>query len=306
MSSISAEKRLQIKQLRKARKNQFKQVIPNSVYVPPVHPASEYIHYNNELHSYSHMIINQNLIISDIFIFMECILKYVTIKEWKEFMVTTAKYKKNIIHSSCEMYKNTLHRLGYSYEEISRLIVHRANLFETLILKKDHMLGFIFRIDKIIYKYAKKLPLRINTIKKIVLYYSLMNDIIHFPYNSYFPKYFIDLLYKIKFYRKITISRSNVPIFIQGASRAPLITYGLPGPLYSKQILITQLTQNKINAYKLTQFTKYLENTSEDDVYSIIAVDDIMSVIASFVSGISKKTYQDQIAILTTLDYTNT
>ena len=243
--------------------------------------------------------------ISDIFIFMECILKYITIKEWKEFMVATANYKQNIIRHLCTEYGNKLYKSRYPFKYLSKSIINKKNLLETSLLDTDYILGFIFRIDKIIYKYAKKLPLRINTIRKIVSFYHVMSDNDFFAYRT-FPKYFIDLLYKIKFYRKITISRSNIPIFIQGASRAPLISYDFPKPLYSKQISITQLTQNKINAYKLTQFTKYLENTSEDDVYSIIAVDDIMSVIASFVSGISKKTYQDQIAILTTLDYTDT
>ena len=47
MSSLSAD-RQQIKQLRKVRKQLKKSTIANAVYVQPVRPATEYIHYDNK------------------------------------------------------------------------------------------------------------------------------------------------------------------------------------------------------------------------------------------------------------------
>ena len=78
--------------------------------------------------------------------------------------------------------------------------------------------------------------------------------------------------------------------FYSCASRAPLITYRLPSKLlFEKNITIEQLTQKK-------NITKYLENTSDDNMYS---------KIAEFISGIPNKTYQDQIVLLKKLDYSS-
>jgi len=213
-------------------------------------------------------------------------------------MASTVKYKNNIIKDGClDRLKNK--KIKISSEKYTELYNNSIEYYNRNIFEYDFMLGFIFRIDKIIYKYVKKLPIRINTIQRIISCYKKMNDYEKINYNvkndNYYPKYFTDLLYKIKFYRINTISRARIPIFIHGASRTPLVTYGFPKPLYKKKISIQQLIENKINAYKLIKFTKYLENTSNDDVYSIIAVPDIMDVIATFISGITKKTYQAQI-----------
>jgi len=306
MSSLSAE-RQQIKQLRKVRKQLKKPTIPNGVYMPHVRPVTEYIHYDNKSHMYNKSDINKlfystHLVLSDIFIFMECILKYVSIQEWKQFMKSTVKYKNNIIKNLClDRHEEKKNRV--SSENLTQLYINSAKHYNRNIFEYSNMLGFIFRIDKIIYKYVKKLPIRVNTLQKTIVCYKEMN------YANYaYPKYFIDLLYKIKFYHKNTISRKNIPIFIHGASRKPLVTYNFPKPLYKKKITIQQLTEKKLNRYniyKLEIFTKYLENTSYDDVYSIIAVPDIMDVISTFITGIPNKTYKAQITQSKKLDYSS-
>jgi len=298
MSSISVknlrkERKKESKELKKKQKMQSKQLIP----------PKPCIHFNDEIQLYTYPVIKRDYsdyhyFVSDIFIFMECILKYVTCKEWKEFMASIVRYKKNEIQ---RLWKENSKKFQKRWGRIFGDCIEDKNLYERLTYKIP-VLKFIFNIDKIIYKYAKKLPIRINILTNILLSYSTM---INFEYRL-FPQCFNNLLRTIQFNSIVRINRMDIPIFIHGASRAPLITYRLPSkPLFEKNITIEQLTQKKINAYKLEMFTKYLENTSDDNMYSKIAIPDIMSKIAEFISGIPNKTYQAQIDLLKKLDYSS-